>query len=145
MHKLYQNAVIFIYIFSRNNPKGICNSNSKIFREILIGLLAISLITLTYFLIIGLGFLTDYILYNQSCNIPLKCPINDQNYTISQLFYNNSNDIYIFLGCFMPILISFLISVLILFTLCMLILIILFVIIKEIYKSFKNTKRIIIF
>jgi len=146
MDRLYQNFVIFLQVFSCNNPNGICNSKSKTC-QILIVLLSITMISgsavLVYFLVIALGFFASYILNHQSYNILTGCPLDQPNCKRSELFCHGGNNGNIYGGC----LASGLLSGLVLFF-CIPIIYYIVVgiktIINDIYESFKNTKESIV-
>jgi len=143
MDKLYQNVTIFFRIFSTNNPNGICKSDSKtcqIFGVISIILICSLIISLIYLFLVGLGFLTSYILNYQSYDILSGCPLNDPNCSHSMILCNARNNGDIFGGC----LASGLISGIILFFCVIIGIPIIFgiyTIIKEIYESFMKTKE----
>ena len=151
MDRLYQNIVIFFYIFSRDNPNGICRSNSKtcqtfgcLFGGISVGLILILIIALIYFFLIGLGFLTSYILYHQSYDILTGCPTDDPNCSMSKLFCNGRTNGSIFGLCLGTGLLSgFILFLCLLIGIPILYHIILgiFTILNEIYESFKHTKE----
>lgn len=147
MDRLSQNTAIFLYIFSRDNPNGICKTNSKtckIFGLLLIGLIILMIITLIYFLVISLGFLTSYIVNYKSYDILSGCPLNELNCPHSQIVCNGRNYGDIFGNCIFTGLLSVLVlslSAIIAIPILYHIINGIFIIINEIYESFKNTKE----
>lgn len=152
MDGLYQNFVVFLQIFSCNNPNGICNSNRKtchILISLSVVLFCLILIALIYFALIGLGFLTSYILNHQSYDILTGCPLNEPNCPITKFYifcHARDND-HIFGLC----LVTGLLSTFILFLCSIIGIPILYyiingviTIISEMYESFKNTKESIV-
>jgi hypothetical protein len=102
------------------------------------------IITLIYFLIIGLGFLTSYIVNYKSYDILSGCPLNEPNCPHSQIVCNGRNYGDIFGNCIFTGLLSvFVLSLSAIIVIPILYHIILGIstIINEIYESFKNTKE----
>ena len=147
MDRLYQNIVIFIYVFSCNNPNGIFRYNSKtweIFVFVLVILIILMILTIIYFFVIGLGFLTSYVVNHQSYDILSGCPLNEPNCPYSQIVCNGRSYGDIFGNCIF----TGLLSLFILSLSAIIIIPILYCIIKgistiidEIYLSFKNTRE----
>lgn len=144
MKRLYRNTVAFLFIFSCNNPNGICKSNSKtcnIFIELFKGVIAISLIILGYLFLVGLGLLSSFILNNRSYDIFTGCPLDQLNCSRSQLFCDVRNNIDIFMGCMLT---GGLSAAIICLSLMIVIPIIcgIITIINEVNNSYKKTKEI---
>jgi hypothetical protein len=143
MNRLYQNTRAFLFIFSCNNPNGICKTNSKtcnIFIEIFNGVIIISLIILGYLSLVGLGLLSSFILNNRSYDISSGCPLNQLNCSRSQLFCSARDNVSIFVGCMLT---GGLSAVIICLSLMIVIPIIfgIITILNEINNSYKKTKE----
>lgn len=106
MDKLYQNYQIFREDFSTNNSDAISKLNNKTL-NILFCLMLIPIIMIIYFLILGLGFLTTYILNYQSYNILSGCPLNELNCSTPQIFCSGGTNSSIFSRCLLTGVVSF--------------------------------------
>ena len=94
MDRLYQNLIIFLHIFSKDNPNGICKSDSKtcgIVGLIFLWTVVILGSILLYFIFVGTGFLSSYILNHKSYNISSGCRLDNPSCAKSQLFCSGDN------------------------------------------------------